>query len=413
MSTPKSTPGQSNKRRQRSPFRSPSPNIARVDTKGSLVKDNIPTHRLNDDGTQEIYTSIANNQCWSLDRKFYMVNLPVYSDDPVINRFLELTTTLLINPVGDNFDEGVNENVKSAKAGLQQGAKTYDKLSDGIYTFMTCYNTKDEIMIFLMKANTIFEFGTKHIQMLHRARKILGISALDSLKIWYTGEILKTADGIKYNFMSGTFSMQKYTGTEESLKVAKRLVETILARLGHTDVEYTDEVLLTSKTLPLNYSDLVFFKKNRVGVYEFDRSSDCHKFNSAVQSMNLADMNAQHLEDFKKLEKFFHTKNEEIPDNAITVMFHTHQDELAQRTVEILQTYNGTIYTYDDKMCGGILGACMTGGVWLKVLYEKLKNIMPWRKKPRVGGRRTNKMKMRKFRPRTRRNRTRRYGGRK
>ena len=395
--------------------RSPSPRYkgATVPTDGSLVKKNKETHKLDDDGTQDIYTSIANNQCWKLNGKFYMVNLPVYSDDPLINRFLELTTTLLINPIGSKFDIGNTESVQSANAGLQQGAKTYDKLSDGIYTFMTCYNTNGEIMIFLMKANTIFEFGTKHIQMLHRARKILRILKSESLKIWYTGEILKTASGIKYNFMSGTFSMQKHTGTDESLEVAKSLVETILARLGHTKVEYTVDVLLTSKTLPLNYSDLDFFNANRVGVYEFNQWVDCDLFNDAVQNIPNDAITRKQVTELELLLR--RTPIKDIPDIDITAIFHRHQDELAQRPrfKQILNEFNGTIYTSDKKCGGSILGACMSGTKWLFNLYTDLyKGIMPWHKKP-VGGRRTNKMKMRKFRPRTRRNRTRRYGGRK
>jgi len=340
-----------------------------------------------------------------------MVNLPVYSDNPLINRFLELTTTLLINPVGTNFNDRNTESVQSARAGLQQPGKEYDELGDGIYTFMTCHDKKGDIMIFLMKAKTIFEFGTKHIQMLHRARKILGISAPDPLNIWYTGEILKTASGIEYNFMSGTFSMQRYTGTQDKLAEAKALVETILTRLGHTTVEYTPSVLLTSDTLPLDSSDLKFFKANHIGVYEFEDENNCDQFNDAVQQR----MNPH--KKHKKLELTGHETREEI-----TRMFHEYQDKLQddEDFKKILQTYNGTIYTSDKKCIGigiDILRTCMSGTKWLIELYEKFKySIMPWRdigRRVGVGGRRTNKMKMRKFRPRTRRNRTRRYGGRK
>ena len=338
-----------------------------------------------------------------------MVNLPVYSDNPLINRFLELTTTLLINPIGSKFDIGNTESVQSANAGLQPGVKKHDVLSEGIYTFMTCHNESDEIMIFLMKAETIFEFGTKHIQMLHRARKFIGISGPKPLNIWYTGEILKTAHGIEYNFMSGTFSMQRYTKTPEQLVAARNLVETILGRLGHTDVKYTPRVLLTSKTLPLNVSDLKFFKDNHVGVYEFEDENKCDQFNMEVQRMRPDATTTRHLNE--RTELFANSKEHETKQ-MVTDMFHRHQDELAGRIefIQILKKYNGTIYTSDKKCDDGILTKCVKGAHWLTELYTDLyKGIMPWhRKKPRVGGRRTNKMKMRKFRPRTRRNRSRR-----
>ena len=196
--------------------------------------------------------------------------------------------------------------------------------------------------------------------------------------------------------MSGTFSMQDYTGTDASLEEAQSLVGTILARLGHNNVQYTQEILLTSKTLPLDHSDLKFFKENHVGVYEFKGKDRCDSFNSAVQRMKL----------HKKIVLTGHETRDEI-----TRMFHEYQDKLQDEDfIKILQTHNGTIYTSDKKCDDGILTKCVKGAHWLTELYTDLyKGIMPWhRKKPRVGGRRTNKMKMRKFRPRTRRNRSRR-----
>ena len=403
-------------KRSRYPSHTPSDTpllkVARVETAGSLVRHNKPTHVLDHSGTQNIYTSIANNQCWPFNGKFYMVNLPVYSDNPLINLFLELTTTLLINPIGSKFNIENAESVQSANADLQLGVKKHDVLSEGIYTFMTCHNDSGEIMIFLMKAETIFEFGTKHIQMLHRARKFIGISWHNPLNIWYTGEISKTAHGIKYNFMSGTFSMQRYTKTPEQLVAAKDLVETILGRLGHTNVKYTPLVLLTSETLPLNVSDLKFFKDNHVGVYEFEDENNCDQFNMEVQRMRPDDTTTRHLNETKLFAKSKEHETKQMDTAVMFHMFHRHQDELAARPdfIKILKTYKGTIYTSDKKCDDGILTKCVKGAHWLTKLYTDLYNgIMHWRDiRRRVGGRRTNKMKMRKFRPRTRRNRSRR-----
>lgn len=371
-----SSPPKERSRRSRSRSRSLSPNarpespaskisriprilrIPRVETNGSLERTFTPTHTLDHSGTQAIYTSIANNQCWKMDGKYYMVFLHIYKDCPLTNRFLELTTELLINPVAR-----VGRSEQS-----EQTVKSADKLSEGIYTFMTCYDKYGEIMIFLMKAASVFEFGTKHIQMLARARRFLHIDDLDSLKIWYTGEIIVDVYGqIWYNFMSGTFSMYKYTTPGTQLDQAKTLVETILKRLGHTSVSYTREVLLTSSNLPLKRSNLTFFQENGIRIFEFRTEPDCEKFNEEVQLI--------------PVENSDEATVKAMDDAAVIANFHRAQNTIFE-TIKIkvdtlLKKTDGKIYS-PDKTCNwkDAVRNCVLGPGGLNGLLNKVRTFL-------------------------------------
>ena len=141
-------------------------------------------------------------------------------------------------------------------------------------------------------------------------------------------------------------------------------------------------------------------------------------FNNEVQSMPEDATTARHFKE--RVLLFAKLKRHDGPiKDRIIAMFHKHQDELTQRPefMKILKKYKGTIYT-SDKKCSGMLAVCLRGSKWLTKLYvDMVRQIaIPWVRQTKTnsstGGRKTktnNKLrKLRKFRVRTRRNRSRR-----
>lgn len=194
---------------------------------------------------------ISNTQCFGIDGKFYYVHI-----DPYQNEELNKMTPVLENP---------------------------DELEDGCYTYVIVSMKMSETpILYLTKVLTLFEFGTKHQQLL---RKVLKINSVNNAKyvLYYAGEIRKSGDVIKFNFFSGTYKM-KYRISKKELPTAASFTSNLINRItgNKYKTEFETDPLIDKDSLKLTYKDLDDLRSIGAQISQFDNERTCIRYSHAL-----------------------------------------------------------------------------------------------------------------------------------
>lgn len=163
----------------------------------------------------------------------------------------------------------------------------YSGAEPGLYTYIVMSVGLESPKLYMIKTITIYEYGTKHHQMIYRIACGSNVTC-NRYRVFYAGEMQVTEPGkIMFNFYSGTY-MIKPTDNAHRL-VGKKKMDTInymtnyLHNLGYSDVEFTENPLLTSDALPLSRDDLELYKSYGAVIREFDSYDTCREFHALTK----------------------------------------------------------------------------------------------------------------------------------
>lgn len=189
--------------------------------------------------------AIKHTQCNEIDGKYYFVHLNPYESSLLQEKL----------PVIEDV-----EKLKDA--------------NDGIYTYVVLSLDDGPVKIYLIRVLNIYEFGTKHQQLVHRIACIN--NKCKKYNLFYAGEVLKEGDVVRFNFYSGTFKMEtklKKKNTSKDINYVKRFLD----RSG-INVEFVNEPLIIPENLQLTKQDIDLYKSIGANVFEFDNKDKCDTF---------------------------------------------------------------------------------------------------------------------------------------
>ena len=207
------------------------------------------THRLTHTKIMSQYSK--HPQCAELDGKYYYIKINAYNNKKLID-----SLPLLKNPT---------------------------HLEPGLYTYIVMSVGYEPVALYMIKTITIYEYGTKHHNMIHRIA-----CAHDKCTkhiVYYAGEAQVSNDNVvQFNFYSGTYMMNpdktKHRLTDSQKQIAS---EHFSGLLHGYSIHYVDSVLLTSDVLPISRDDLNVYKNMDAKIMEFDDLTECRKHHEIIK----------------------------------------------------------------------------------------------------------------------------------
>jgi hypothetical protein len=137
------------------------------------------------------------------------------------------------------------------------------------------HDSNPEKFLYLIKTTSLFEFGTKHHQLVHRVMK--RNPDWKRIHIYYSGELQCDSHGqLVFNFFSGTFDM-KHQIKEKTMSndvtyftnLLREKVEVEGSRHLEQTILFKKCPLITSELFPLKRDDLDRYKSFGAIIYEF------------------------------------------------------------------------------------------------------------------------------------------------
>jgi hypothetical protein len=212
------------------------------------IENYIPTntYRFN---TRHIKSMIIKHpQCHMLNDKYYLVDFDSYCYN-----------IRHPNKTCKNFPIIINLNE------LDEG---------GIYVYVLLSFNDNEPIMYLIKTYTVYEFGTKHQQLIYRIT--CDNRGCKNYNLYYAGELQKKDNKIIFNFYSGTFMKDKLNPETltNDIEFMRNHISLLLFN-PDIDIIFTDEPIITNENIIFTYDDLDQLKTLGAIVYEFDNKEDC------------------------------------------------------------------------------------------------------------------------------------------
>lgn len=182
---------------------------------------------------------IRHKQCRQLGDNYYIVSI-----NPYVNELLK--TSLPIITIGDTLD-------------------------DGIYIYIVLGLGKEPPVLYMIKTLTMYEFGTKHQQLVHRIACTK--NKCKKYNIYYAGELIKLENNISFNFYSGTFKMENIN--QHDIEFITELISSFEPGLN---INFINEPIITDDNLILTDNDLQMFNSFGAIVYKFDNLDECMSY---------------------------------------------------------------------------------------------------------------------------------------
>jgi hypothetical protein len=135
----------------------------------------------------------------------------------------------------------------------------------------------------------MFEFGTKHHQIMYRLATRSGDDANNSQKdkkyiIYAAGEIMcENENTIIFNFLSGTYRMKKCISNRRR-KYEEAYITHMMKSIApsYTNINFQEEVLVTENTVPLTKEYLSILRRYNIPVFLHDTREKCNEMKYAI-----------------------------------------------------------------------------------------------------------------------------------
>jgi hypothetical protein len=217
--------------------------------------------------------------------KYYYIHLDSYDTSPTTINIIDEVSRLLVNPA--EFEPGAYYTyIISAVIGKNIQTDKIEILS---------HTKKPEI--YVARTINMFEFGTKHHQIMYR--KAIQDEALFAelsksykniqYRIYASGEIMcVNSDTLIYNFISGTYKMKKHM-TPTRIIYEKAYFTYMMRNMAptYTNIAFQKQALITDEVLPLTKEELSRLRNRGVQYYLFDTPNKCNQMrNWFIQHAN-------------------------------------------------------------------------------------------------------------------------------
>jgi len=206
--------------------------------------------------------------------KYYYIHINSYDTSSNVRNIIEKVSPLLINP--STFESG--------------SYYTYMLVSP--CTRMST-NKVPKPQLYVTKTENMFEFGTKHHQIMYRLATRSSEEEDDIANnrhndkkyiIYAAGEIMCENDNtLIFNFISGTYRMKKCI-SKRRRKYEEAYITHIMKSIAprYTNINFQEEVLVTENTVPLTKEYLSILRRYNIPVFVCNTREQCNKMKYAI-----------------------------------------------------------------------------------------------------------------------------------
>jgi len=212
--------------------------------------------------------------------KYYYIDINAYDTSPTTTNIINEVSPLLVNP--GHFDSGAYYTYVVASV-IGKNVET-DKIE------ILSHTNKPEI--YVTKTINMFEFGTKHHQIMYRKAvedEVLFTELSNKYKniqyrIYASGEIMcVNSDTLFYNFISGTYKMKKHMNSKRI--IYEKAYFTYMMRSiapAYTNIVFKQTALITEEALPLTKKELSRLRNRNVRYFLFDTPNKCNQMRNRL-----------------------------------------------------------------------------------------------------------------------------------
>ena len=228
--------------------------------------------------------------------KYYYIHLDSYDTSHATTSIIDEVSRLLVNPA--EFEPGAYYTYIVA-AVIGKNLQT-DKIE------ILSHTKKPEI--YAARTINMFEFGTKHHQIMYRKaiqdeglfRELSKSYKNIQYRIYASGEIMcVNSDTLIYNFISGTYKMKTHM-TPTRIIYEKAYFTYMMRRIAptYTNIAFENQALITEKVLPLTKQELSRLRNHGVRYFLFDTPNKCNQMrNWFIQHASRRDFSKEELDE--------------------------------------------------------------------------------------------------------------------
>lgn len=212
--------------------------------------------------------------------KYYYIHIESYDTSPTTTNIINEVSPLLVNP--SEFEPGAYY--------------TYMIVSivgkDPVTNKTVVLSQTQAPELYATKTNNMYEFGTKHHQIMYR--KAIQDEALFAelaktyknvqYRIYAAGEIMcVTENKLIFNFISGTYKMKKHM-TARRVKYEQAYFTYMMHNIApkYTTILFQQPALITEDVLPLTRRELSRLRRHNVQLFLFDTEYNCYRMRNAI-----------------------------------------------------------------------------------------------------------------------------------
>ena len=192
--------------------------------------------------------------------KYYYIYIDPYDASPNMTCVIDDVSPLLVNPT--EFETGA------------------------YYTYMvaspsSASTSSPPPQLYAAKTVNMYEFGTKHQQIMYRKAKR---DAASEYRIYATGEIMCVNENtLLFNFISGTYKMKRRISATRA-KYEQADITYMMRNIApkYTNIFFQKEVLITGDVLPLTRQELSRLRRHNIPLFMFDTQNQCTWMNGDV-----------------------------------------------------------------------------------------------------------------------------------
>lgn len=203
--------------------------------------------------------------------KYYYIHINSYDASSHIRNLIDIVSPLFINP--SRFEVG------------------------SCYTYMIAsprwswsLNETPKPQLYVAKTANMFEFGTKHHQIMYRLAKYNDEENKSNKNknqeyiIYAAGEIMcENENTLIFNFISGTYNMKRVISSRRR-KYEEAYIVHMMKSIApdYTNIFFQKEALITEDTVPLTKKYLSILRQYNIPVFLYDSREQCNAMKYAI-----------------------------------------------------------------------------------------------------------------------------------
>jgi hypothetical protein len=201
--------------------------------------------------------------------KYYYIHINSYDTSSNVRNLIDKVSPLLINP--STFESG------------------------SYYTYMIvslCSSShampkpKPKLQLYVTKTENMFEFGTKHHQIMYRLANHNEEEEKDKINknnnqkyiIYSAGELMcENENTLIFNFISGTYDMERCI-SDRRRKYEEAYITHMMKSIAplYTNIIFQKDVLITEDTVPVTKQYLSLLRRHNIPVFTYDTREQCN-----------------------------------------------------------------------------------------------------------------------------------------
>ena len=213
--------------------------------------------------------------------KYYYIHLNSYDASSNVRNLIDKVSPLLINP--STFESGSYYTYMIAALSPRPSCHSMPK-------------PKPKLQLYVTKTANMFEFGTKHHQIMHRLAKHneeeqeegdtnnKNNNKNQEYIIYAAGEMMcENENTLIFNFISGTYHMKKYI-SDRRRKYEEAYITHMMKSIApiYTNIIFQKEVLITEDAVPLTKQYLSILRQHNITVFLYDTREKCNTMKYAI-----------------------------------------------------------------------------------------------------------------------------------